>query len=161
MRDLIAAAMFLLAIATCATAADGRVGPILVQQPWARELPPVSTVAAAYLSVHNSGTQPDRLLAAATPAASRVEIHTHEHSAGMMRMRQIDGVDLLPGQRVSFEPGGLHLMLIDVQRPLIAGQGFALTLTFQHAGSVQVQVEVRKDAPPAPGGHAGHGQPRH
>lgn len=161
MRTMISPAMFLMAITSSAWAGEGHVGPLHVQQPWAREMPPVSRTAAAYLSVHNSGAEQDRLVAATTPVAARVELHTHEHGAGMMRMRQIAGVDLPAGQRVSFEPGGLHMMLVDLQRPLVAGQGFELSLTFERAGSVQVQVQVRKDAPPAPGGHAGHGQPRH
>lgn len=158
MRLTIALAMLLTAFSLAAAAASDNDGAIRVQQPWARALPPVSRNGAAYLSIHNTGGEPDRLLSAASPAAARVEIHTHEHVGGMMKMRQIDGVDLPAGQRVDFAPGGLHLMLIELRQPLTAGQDFALELEFRHAGRVPVQVRVLQDPPPATGGHA---MPRH
>jgi hypothetical protein len=149
MRLVITLSMLLLGAALQALAGPHRIGDIVVHQPWARELPPVSHTGAAYLSIHNTGTQADRLLSATSPVAARVEMHSHEHAAGMMRMQQVEAVALPAGQQVDFAPGGLHLMLIDLRRPLAAGQDFTLELNFEHAGSMQVQVEVRKNAPPA------------
>lgn len=159
MRLMITLAMFLMAISVPTHADTIQIGDLTVRQPWARELPPVSRTGAAYLSIHNTGREPDRLVSSASPVAARVEIHTHEHAGGMMRMRQVDGVDLPAGQRVDFAPGGLHLMLFDLQQPLLAGEEFAITLEFQRAGTLTVQVSVLKDAPPA--SHTGHGTPRH
>jgi copper(I)-binding protein len=151
MRLIITLSMLLLGPGLQALAGPQRVGDIVVHQPWARELPPVSHTGAAYLSIHNTGTQADRLLSARSPIAARVEVHSHEHAGGMMRMQQVEAVALPAGQQVDFAPGGLHLMLIDLRQPLAAGQNFTLELHFEHAGSVQVQVEVHKNAPPKRG----------
>ena len=161
MRFALALATLLVGLTFSSFAARHGAQDILVQQPWARELPPVARTGAVYLGLHNTGDTPDRLVSAVSAVAERVEIHTHEHHGGMMHMRQIDAVDLPAGTQVRFAPGGLHLMLIGLQQPLIAGHSFALTLRFEHAGSVQVQVEVRKDEPPAPAGHTGHGRAHH
>lgn len=147
MRLVITLSMLLLGAALQAVAGPNRIGDIVVHQPWARELPPVAHTGAAYLSIHNTGTQADRLLSATSPVAARVEMHSHEHAAGMMRMQQVEAVALPAGQQVDFAPGGLHLMLIGLRQPLAAGQDFTLELNFEHAGRVQVQVEVRKNAP--------------
>lgn len=153
MRLIITLSLLLLGAGLQVLAEPRRIGDIAVHLPWARELPPVSRTGAAYLSIRNTGTQDDRLLSATSPVAARVELHTHVHAAGMMRMQQVEAVALPAGQQVDFAPGGLHLMLIDLRQPLAAGLDFTLVLNFEHAGSVQVQVEVRKDAPPAHGGH--------
>lgn len=153
MRLVITLSMLLLGAGVQVLAGPQRIGDIDIHQPWARELPPLAHTGAAYLSIHNTGTQADRLLSATSPIAARIEMHKHEHAAGMMRMQHVEAVALPAGQQVDFAPGGLHLMLIDLRQPLAAGQDFTLELNFEHAGSVQVRVEVRKDAPPAHGGH--------
>lgn len=114
---------------------------VSVSNAWARATPPGSTVTAAYAEIvaHKS----DELLGATTPVAERVEMHTVTHADGVMQMRPVDSVPLPSGERVVFEPGGLHFMLLGLKTPLQAGERFPLTLTFKSAPSATVEVDIR------------------
>jgi copper(I)-binding protein len=118
-------------------------GHMEVSGAWARSTPPVSDVGAAYLRIHNAGDDKDRLLGVSSPVAERTEMHTTTSEGGMMKMRPLGAVDIEPGAEVSFHPGGHHLMLVGLKHPLKEGDRFPLTLTFEHAGTVRVDVEVR------------------
>ncbi|GAB4574095.1 MAG: hypothetical protein Kow0077_18920 [Anaerolineae bacterium] len=101
-------------------------------------------VSAAYLTLTNSGGAADRLVGAETDAATVVEIHTVEMDNGVMRMRPVaDGIEVPAGGSISLEPGGYHLMLIDLTRDLVAGETIALTLHFASGKTLQVEAEVR------------------
>jgi copper(I)-binding protein len=115
---------------------------IEVADAWAR--PPIGQTrnTAAYLTLNNRGSAPDRLLSASTPAAGKAEMHTTVREGEVMRMRDVQNVELKPGAAVKFAPGGLHLMLLDV-KPLKAGDTFTLTLQFEKAGKQDVAVAVR------------------
>lgn len=97
------------------------------------------------------------LVAAASPAAGRVEMHTMSMDAGVMRMRAVSRIDLPAGQTVKLAPGGVHLMLFDLKRPLKAGEKVPLMLSMQAAGAasgaalttLEIQAEVRPMAPAA------------
>ncbi len=137
-----------------ALAHEARVGDITIVHPFATpSLPGTSTGAAYVTTLENSGARADRLLRASTPAAARVELHTMSVDAqGVMRMREIDGIVLAPKASVTMRPGmGLHLMLVGLKEPLREGTSFPMTLEFEHAGKVEVQVVVQKpkaqDAP--------------
>jgi len=98
--------------------------------------------SGAYLTL--TGTAADRLIAVASPAAERVELHTHMmDDKGVMRMRPVAGIDVAPGTPTRLQPGGFHIMLLGVRTPLIAGATIPLTLTFEKAGSVTLDVPVR------------------
>jgi copper(I)-binding protein len=118
-------------------------GHVQVSGAWARSTPPVSEVGAAYLKIHNGGGDQDRLVGVSSPVAERAEFHTTKNEGGMMKMRPLGAVDVAPGAEVSFHPGGHHVMLIGLKQPLKEGDHFPLTLAFEHAGQVQVDVEVR------------------
>lgn len=135
-------------------AADYRVGDLMVHEPWSRELPPNAPAGAAYFEIHNEGGDGDRLISASTPRAAHSELHTHIERDGLLRMEEVASVNTPANQRVMFRPGGLHVMLFDLQQPLKAGERFPLTLEFEKAGSLTVEVEVR--AADMPAGH-GHG----
>jgi periplasmic copper chaperone A len=115
---------------------------IEVADAWAR--PPIGQTrnTAAYLTLTNRGSAPDRLLGASTPAAGKAEMHTTVREGEVMRMRDVQNVELKPGAAVKFAPGGLHLMLLDI-KPLKAGDTFTLTLQFEKAGKQDVAVAVR------------------
>ena len=115
---------------------------IEVADAWAR--PPIgqSRNTAAYLTLTNRGSAPDRLLGAATAVAGKAELHTTVRDGNVMRMREVNAIELKPGAAVTFAPGGMHLMLFDVQ-PLKAGGTFTLTLTFEKAGKQDVTVAVQ------------------
>jgi copper(I)-binding protein len=132
----------LLAAATLASAADPAPA-IKVADAFARAMPPGARTAGAYLAIENRGAQPDRLLSARSTRASAVEIHRMSEQGGVMRMRPVDGVPIAPGQTVKLTPSTLHLMLVDPKPPLKEGEHIPLTLRFERAGDVGVDVPVR------------------
>ena len=137
---LLLAAAFMLA--STALAHDYVQGDIHIIKPWSRPLPAVSPNGAAYMTLVNKGSAPDRLLSVSTPAARRAEIHAHTMEGGMMKMRPLDHIDIVPGEPSVLQPGGLHVMLMGLKEPLVEGKSFALTLNFERAGAVEVTVVI-------------------
>ncbi|HVL73649.1 MAG TPA: copper chaperone PCu(A)C [Beijerinckiaceae bacterium] len=127
------------ALASPAAAQEG----LRVHEPWSRATPGGAKVAAGYLAVENRGSAPDRLLGGASEIAGRVEIHETVTEGGVSRMRPLDGLPVPPGGRVELRPGGLHLMFMDLKRPLKEGERFRATLRFERAGAVPVEFAVR------------------
>lgn len=129
---------------------------IRVEDAWARASLGQARNGAAYMIVHATGAQPDRLVAASSPAAGKVELHNHIMAGNVAQMRPVDAIEIVPGSPTVLQPGGLHVMLLDLRAPLQAGHSFPVTLRFERAGEVQIQVEIR----PARGGstppHGGH-----
>ncbi len=135
------------------TAQELHAADIEVSAPWARATPKGATVGGAYLSVRNSGSTPDRLIGGSVESAKRVEAHTMRMENGVMQMREVKGgFEIKPGETLELKPGGNHLMFMDLQRPLQAGEKVKGELRFEKAGSVPVEFEVRPL-----GGQAGHG----
>ncbi|QLF93432.1 copper chaperone PCu(A)C [Pseudomonas sp. ABC1] len=150
----------LLLPALLAQAHEYAAGPLHIEHPWSREMPPVAPTSAAYFVVHNTGNEADRLLGASTPLAGKAELHEHVHADGVMKMQHVTDVAIPAGGEVRFEPMGYHVMLFNLKRQASAGERFPLTLTFEKAGEVQVEVAVQKEAPKPSGaaenGHGGH-----
>jgi copper(I)-binding protein len=115
---------------------------MVVAQPWSRPTPPVATVGVAYFSMTNVGRKADHLIAVSSPIARKVEIHESRTVQGMVQMRAVTSVECPPGATVKIEPGGLHIMLLDLTHPLAAGTEFPLSLRFHDAGVLTVQVRV-------------------
>ncbi len=129
-------------------------GALKVEGAWAR--PAASGNGAAYMTLGNGGDEPDRLLRASAPVADTVELHAHEIDAqGVARMRPVVAVEVPPGGEAALAPGGLHLMLVGLKEPLREGESFELTLDFERAGEVTVDVAVARQPPQ--GSAAGHG----
>ena len=118
-------------------------GNISVAQAWSRPTPPVAAQGAAYLTIRNFGDKPDLLLSVATPVAGSAEFNETRRLNGVVQMRAVPSLNISPGQSLRLEPGALHIMLLNLIRPLTAGTVYPLTLNFRDAGSVTVQVEVR------------------
>jgi periplasmic copper chaperone A len=146
-------ALALLLVAGAAEAHDTKHGDLLIDHPWARPSAGQAKNGAAYLRISNSGKTADRLLSVSTPAAGKTELHNHVHEAGVMRMRQVEAIDVPAGATVELKPGGLHVMLFELQKPLHVGFGFPLTLTFAKAGAVEVTVLVEQPGAAAQGHH--------
>jgi periplasmic copper chaperone A len=147
--------LFALALLLAAGAAQGhdtKHGDLLIDHPWARPAPATAKTGAAYLRIVNNGKVADQLLSVSTPAAGRAELHTHMHDRGVMRMQKMEKVELPAGGTVDFKPGGLHVMLFELQKPLHVGFGFPLTLSFAKAGTVEVTVLVEQPGA-TPTGH--------
>ncbi|WP_119167178.1 copper chaperone PCu(A)C [Algihabitans albus] len=133
----------LLALATAtAIAHDFKAGAIHIDHPWARASVGMAKAGAAYMLLTNEGSEPDRLIKASAEVAEAVELHTHLMEEGVMRMRQVEAIEVEPGTPSALEPGGLHVMLIGLKQPLVAGESFPMTLTFEQAGEVTVEVSV-------------------
>jgi len=136
-----------------ATAAEYRLGDLVLATPWARATPPTAAVAGGYLRITNTGDAADRLLGGEAAFAGDVQVHATRMEDGVMRMREMaDGVEIPPGESVALEPGGLHLMLTELAEPLVEGEPRAITLTFERAGTIELTFEVAPigaDAPPA------------
>ncbi|HKU46131.1 MAG TPA: copper chaperone PCu(A)C [Burkholderiales bacterium] len=118
-------------------------GDIQIRHPWSRATAPGAKVAAGYMELRNSGAQPDRLLSVETPVAKRVEMHITRRDGEVMRMRQVQSFEVPARERYEMRPGGSHLMLVDIVRPLKKGERFPMKLRFEKAGEMEVQVEVQ------------------
>jgi copper(I)-binding protein len=99
-------------------------------------------VGAVYFMIHNGAGVKDRLTGASAEVAKRVELHTHLHENGVMKMRPIEGVDVPARGMVALKPGGDHVMLMGLSAPLKEGDHFPLVLTFEKAGEISVMVSV-------------------
>ena len=132
-----------LAGATAAAAHGSEAGDLQVRHPWTRATPPGTTVAAGYLEIRNSGRQPDRVVGASTPAAERVEFHVQAREGDVLKMREVKDFPVPARQRLTLRPGGSHLMIIGLKQPLVKGGRVPLTLRFERAGELQVELEVQ------------------
>ena len=119
-------------------------GDIQVRHPWSRATPAGAKVGVGYMEIRNNGTLPDRLLSATTPLAARVELHVTSREGEVMKMRQVRSFAVPAGSRIELRPGAGHLMLVDLVRPLKKGERFPLTLRFERAGEIQVELEVQE-----------------
>lgn len=139
-------AFFAAALALNAQAAD----TLQITNAWVRATPPKAPVAGAFLEIRNNGKNADRLRSVSTDAAKRVEIHEMRMHGEVMQMRQItEGLPIPAGQRVVFNPGSYHLMLIAPSKAIVEGQRILMTLNFEKAGDRQMTFIVAKQAPQA------------
>jgi copper(I)-binding protein len=126
-----------------------------VDQAWARAARQGDATGAAYVSIVNHGTAPDRLLAVASDVAQRAEVHEHRHEQGMMRMRPLASLPIAAGATVTMQPMGTHIMLFGINKKLTAGERFTLRLRFEQAGEIALPVTV-KPVDYLPGAEHGH-----
>lgn len=156
-RALITALLLVVATAAPLLAGEYELGALRIEQPWARATSAKTPNGAAYLTLAIEGAKRDRLVSAATPVARRAALHTHLMQNNVMKMRPVDAIDVTPGSPTVLKPGGLHIMLMGLKAPLEEGSRFPLTLTFDKAGSIEIQVEVHKAGAMSPGPAHGHG----
>ena len=145
----------LLLPACFAHAHEYKAGELEIAHPWSQELPPNAPTVAAYFVIHNTGATPDRLLSADTPVADKAELHEHVMQGDLMKMQQVPSVAVPAKGDLTFAPMAYHVMLLGLKdRSLLAdGKQFPLTLTFEKAGKVEVEVSVQKVPPMAGHGH--------
>ncbi|WP_018872065.1 copper chaperone PCu(A)C [Thioalkalivibrio sp. ALJ16] len=121
--------------------------------PWVRLMP--GDMTGGYFVLRNTGEQDYRIVAAEAPISRVVELHEHAHVDGVMRMRQVDGLDLPAGETLVLEPGGLHLMFIGLVEPLTAGEWVPVVLEFDDGESMVIHARVQRGEG-ATDGHHGH-----
>jgi copper(I)-binding protein len=132
-------------------------GHLAIAHPWSMELPPNAPTVAAYFVISNAGSDADRLTGVDSPVAGAAQLHEHVNKDGLMKMQQVQTVDIPAGGEVKFAPMAYHVMLLDLKdrSKLTDGQSFPLTLHFEKTGDVTVDVKVQKQAPDdAPPVHA-------
>ncbi len=140
----IAACIAIVTFASSPAAAHGYIkGNIEVRHPWTRATPPGAEVAVGYLEIRNMGREPDRVIGASTPAATRVELHATTREQGVMKMREITSVEAPARKRTVLRPGGTHLMIVGLRKPFAKGQRIPLTLRFERGGDVHIELEVQ------------------
>lgn len=161
LSPLLATALAALILAAAAVSADEyTLQDLTIDHPWARASAGPAPNGAAYLTVRNGGAA-DRLVAIAGDVAEHVELHSHRMDGTVMQMRSVEAVDVPAGGSATLQPGGLHIMLIGLKRPLKEGERFPLVLTFEKAGEVTVEVKVEGIGSMGPQGTAGHGGMHH
>ena len=116
---------------------------IEIENPWSRATAPGAKVGAGYFTIRNKSAAADRLVGASSPAAARVETHVIEKQGEILRMREVKGYEVPAQGSFELKPGGAHLMLVDIKRPLKEGDKLPLLLRFQNAGEVKAELEVR------------------
>ncbi|HEX9170657.1 MAG TPA: copper chaperone PCu(A)C [Roseiarcus sp.] len=125
-----------------ALAQEFKAGDIVVEKPWARATPKGAEVGGGYLTIENNGAAPDRLTGGSADFAT-VEIHEMKSENGVMEMREVAGGLAIPARgSVGLAPGGYHLMFTHLTHALTKGDTVKATLTFEHAGPVEVEFKV-------------------
>ena len=121
----------LLALAACAPAAPD----IIVTDVWARAVAPGQTTGAAYMTITNNGAAADRLVSAKASLSQAGALHASRTTNGVVSMAAVDGLEIPANGKVELAPGGTHLMIIDLQVPMIAGERFFVDLKFEKSGA--------------------------
>lgn len=139
-----------------ALASPAFAGDITIMDPYARAAGPSAKAGAAFMLLQNTGDTDDRLVAARTDAAKRVELHTHVESGdGIMQMQEIEGGIALPaGGTHHMMRGGDHVMLMGLNGPLEQGAEITVTLIFEQAGEVDVTIPVDNERKPEGKAHS-------
>lgn len=142
--------IFTAAVAASLLLSTAALAEIMVRDAYVRSSTPSSPTGAAFMGLTNSGAEDDRLVAASSDVAGRVELHTHTEDAnGVMRMGEVEGGIPVPaGKTVMLKRGGLHVMFMGLTAPLVQDSEIDVTLTFEKAGAVQVKIPVDHERKP-------------
>ena len=161
LREAVFAATFCLAATAVPAQHDhsdvlAEAGELVIRDGYARAAGAAARTGAGYLSVTNTGSSDDRLIEARGDVAARVELHTTDVEDDVARMREVaEGIPIPAGETVVLEPGGLHVMFMGLARPLEQGDAVSLTLVFEAAGEISVELPVDLERGGAHGHHDG------
>ncbi len=143
----------------CALATAPVSAQVTVSEPWVRATVAQQKNAGAFMQL--TAAQSARLVAARSPVAGTVEIHEMTMDNGLMKMRQVPGIDIPAGQTLALKPGGYHVMLIDLKQPVKDGDRVPITLEFLGLDNRKVSLDVMATARPLtamPGKDSGHSE---
>ncbi|WP_135079123.1 copper chaperone PCu(A)C [Terasakiella sp. SH-1] len=154
MKQIALASAVLMGLSTPSFAGD-----ISVEGVWARASAGMARAGAAFMTIKNTGTA-DKLVSAKADVSKTVELHTHLHEDGIMKMRQVKNIAVNKGMTM-LKPGGLHVMFMGLNEPLKEGSIFPLTLVFEKAGEMNVTVMVKKVGAMGMGDAHSHGKMKH
>ena len=151
-RLLLLSSFCFLAASGVALAQDYAIGKIKVSQVWTRVTPPASKVAGGFMTITNTGTEPDTLTGGTALIAARLEVHEMAIDGGVMKMRELrPGLVIKPGETVTLKPGSFHVMFMDLKEPLAQGKSIKGTLVFQKAGTIEIEYKVEPFGTRVPG----------
>jgi copper(I)-binding protein len=131
-----------LCVGVSAMATDYKAGSIEISNPWSRATPKGAQTAIGYMTIKNNGVASDRLVGGSIDAADRFQLHAMIIEDGVAKMRELNSVEIKPGQIVEFKPGGDHVMFVNLKLPFSKGDHIGGTLVFEHAGKVDVEYSV-------------------
>lgn len=137
------AAGLLLSGGVLAAAAD----QVSVDNPYVRLAPPSAPTTGAFMVIRNTGDKDIKVVKADNPVSKLTELHTHLNEGGVMKMRLVPAIDIKAKGEALLQPGGLHVMLIDLKAPLKEGDIVPITLGFDDGSSKKVDARVQKPVP--------------
>jgi hypothetical protein len=140
--------------AIAAGSADG----IVVVDAYVRQAPPGAMATAAFMTLHNHADKDAKVVKADNSASKITELHTHLHENGIMKMRPVAAIEVKAHGETALQPGGLHIMMIDLKGPLKEGDKVAITLNFEDGSSKTIEAPVKAPTPAmaAPMDHSAH-----
>ncbi len=121
-------------------------GDLVIEDAWIRAAPAGAPVAGGYLRITNKGEAADKLVSVSAEFAGMSEIHEMAMEGDVMKMRPIDGLAIGPGETVELKPGGFHLMFMKPNTQVKDGDTHTVTLTFENAGAIEMDMPVGKAA---------------
>jgi len=133
-----------LMVSSSVWAHEYRLGALHIDHPYARETIGQMRMSAGYLVITNEGESADKLIAVKSDEARVIELHTHTMKDGVARMHRVDAIEVPAGGVATLAPGGNHLMIFDVARALKEGETLPVTLVFEQAGEIQVDLNIEK-----------------
>lgn len=146
-----------LGTASLALAAEVTAGSLTITGGFSRATLPNAPVGGGFLTITNTGSEDDRLISATSPVAGEVQIHEMKMEGDVMKMAQLpDGLPIPAGQTVTLQPGGFHLMFMQLKQALVEGTKLPVTLTFEKAGSIEVELDIEGIAATAPAHQMNH-----
>ena len=147
----LAIAAAIAALAVPVLAHDYKLGSLEIAQPWTRATPATAQTGGGFLTITNKGTTPDRLVSARSSASDKVEVHEVKMDGNVMRMRELEkGLEIPAGATVMLKPGGYHIMFVGLKAPFAKDTKVPVTLVFEKAGSVDVELAVEALGTSAP-----------
>lgn len=147
--------------ATLALAHGYKLGDLDIHHPYSKAMIPNAQVGGGFMTITNNGTSDDRLVSVTTSVAGMVQIHEMKMEGDVMKMAELkDGLPIPAGQKVELKPGGFHIMFMDVKHAFKEGDVVKATLTFEKAGSIEVEFKVGP-ANPDQMGHDDHAKADH
>ena len=144
MKKIIMSVMALCSIHLYANAQEG---DLVISNEWARPILIEGRPGGAYLNIENVGSTDDKLISATSTVSPRVEVHEHTMKDGVMKMAQVDHIEIKAGELIELKPGGYHIMLFDTTYRYSEGDQIDITLNFEKAGSITKTFNVTKQQP--------------
>ena len=145
MKQILVALILVFGVMGDTQAADPiTVGELVISDVWARATPPNVKTGAVYITITNHGNSMEMIKSISTEIAGKAMVHQSIEVDGIMKMEHMMHVMIKPGTTLIMKPGGFHVMLMKLKEPLTDGESFPMTITFDKAGDVNLEIEIKK-----------------